>query len=142
MWIIYAILAAAVWGLDYAVGEKLIKKISTTSLLLIDMFVGVFFFFIVGYRSHLKKDLALIFSDPHTLRLTLAAITTFSLGNWLVLLSIHAKNATVTGLIEICYPLFTAVFAYFLFKENQLTFPVLFGGAMIICGIVIISVFG
>ena len=143
IWLVYAISAAAVWGLDYALGEKVLRsKISPVSLLTFQMAVGALFFFAVGYKTNLREDFEIVLSNRNVLWLTLGAIVSFNLGNFLIFLSIQAKNATVAGLVELCYPLFTAAFMYFLFKENQLNTAVVIGGILIISGIVVISAFG
>lgn len=56
-------------------------------------------------------------------------------------LSIHAKNATLAGLIEISYPIFIVIFAYFLFKEHQLNTATVFGGLLVFVGVFIIYFF-
>ena len=140
MWLVYAVSAAAVWGLDYALGERVLKnKISPTSLMTVQMALGTMFFLTVGYAGSLKQDFQIIISDRKVLGLTLAAIASFNFGNWLIFLSIQAKNATIAGLIELCYPVFTALFTYFLFKENHLSPSVLVGSIFILIGIFIIG---
>jgi drug/metabolite transporter (DMT)-like permease len=56
----------------------------------------------------------------------------------LIFFAIGAKNATVASLIEISYPLFVAFFAWLLFRESQLNWSVLIGGAMILGGVFVV----
>jgi len=67
---------------------------------------------------------------------------TFNLGNLLIFCSIQAgKNATLAALVELCYPIFTVFFTWFLFQQNHLTPSVIVGGTLIFAGIIIISYF-
>jgi drug/metabolite transporter (DMT)-like permease len=59
----------------------------------------------------------------------------------MIALSVKAKNATLAGLIEICYPVFIAIFSFILFKESHVTSSVLVGGLLIFAGIGIIYSF-
>jgi uncharacterized membrane protein len=140
MWMLYAIFAAAVWGLDYAVGERVLRgKVSPVSLLAIQMAVGAIVFAILGSCFSLKQDMRVILGDRRLLWLTIAAILSFSLGNLLIFLSIEAKNATLAGIVELCYPIFIVLFTYVLFKENQLNFGVVVGGLLVMLGAGVLS---
>jgi len=142
MWLIYAISASIVWGLDYALGEKIFKsKIAPVSLLVFQLLFGLILFLIIGARSQLKADIATLASDTKTLWLVIAALLTFNFGNLLIFLSIQSKNATVAGLIELCYPIFTVLFSWILFRENYLSASVAIGGALIFLGVFIIGYF-
>ncbi len=55
--------------------------------------------------------------------------------------SITNKNATLSGLIEISYPIFIAIFSYLLFRENQINTATIAGGILIFLGIFIIFTF-
>ena len=142
MWLIYAISAAAIWGLDYSLGEKVLKsKISPISLMTLQMGIGTLVFLVIGYRLNLKQDLQLFFTDRKVMGLGLAAVASFNIGNLLIFLSIQAKNATAAGLVELAYPIFTALFTYLLFKENHLTPGLVIGGLFILTGIVVVSLY-
>lgn len=140
MWLVYALLAAMVWGLDYAVSEEILqRKISPVTLLVFQMFVGLVIFIIAAYYGQIRADISQILSSKTLFWLVVVSLLTFSLGNLLIFISIQAKNATVTGLIEICYPLFTAFFSWALYSKNYLTPSVAVGAAFIFLGIGIIS---
>ena len=140
MWLIFAITASMIWGLDYALGEKIFRsKISPFSLLTLQMTFGLVLFFAISYFTQLKTDLAQIAADKTILWYVLAAMITFNLGNLLIFLSIQSKNATLSGLIELCYPIFTVLFSLLLFKVNHVTTSVIIGGILIFIGIFIIG---
>lgn len=142
MWIIYAVLAAVVWGFDYVFAEQVTKKISIFSFLAIQLF---FTFLLAAIAAilpgHLKKDLPAVISSRQLLLYFAFGILAFTAGNFLILASIHAKSATLAGMIEISYPLFIALFSYLMFKENQLNLPTVFGGALIFLGVFVIYFF-
>lgn len=143
MWFVYAIFAAAIWGLDYAVGEKVLRsRVSPVSLLTLQMGIGFLVFLLVGNQATLKSDLRLIWGDRRVFWLFFVAVTGFNLGNLLIFLSIQAKNATLAGLVELCYPLFTVLFLYLVFNEVQFNLGVLIGGILVMTGVGIVTWYG
>jgi drug/metabolite transporter (DMT)-like permease len=115
------------------------RKISPVTLLLFQMMVGVIIFSIVAYHGQVKADLSAILHNSTLFWLVVTSLLTFSVGNILIFIAIQAKNATVTGLIEISYPLFTAFFSWVLYNKDYFTTPVMIGGALIFVGIAVIS---
>lgn len=142
MWLIYAIAASMIWGLDYSLGEKIFRsKISPYSLLALQTLFGLIVFSVTSYCTRLKTDWGIITADRTTMWYVLAAVITFNLGNLLIFLSIQTKNATLAGLIELCYPIFTVLFSLLLFKVNHLTPSVIIGGLLIFVGVFVIGHF-
>lgn len=142
MWLIYALAAACIWGIDYVLCDRIFKyKISPVSLLTAQLLFGLLIFSVISYRTQLKHDMLIILSNPSLLWLMVFATITFNLGNLLIFLSIQAKNATIAALIELSYPIFTVLFAWLLFSENNLSTSVLIGGSLIFLGIIIIAYF-
>ena len=80
-------------------------------------------------------------SSKQLLLFLVFGIVSFTLGNFLILSSIQSKNATLSGMIEISYPLFIAIFAYLFFKENQISLATLVGGLLIFGGVFVIYYF-
>lgn len=143
MWLIYAISASVVWGLDYALGEKIFRsKIAPTTLLFFQLLFGIIAFLIIGIRnSQLKQDVSILMANTQTLGWVLVALLTFNAGNLLIFLSIQSKNATIAGLIELSYPIFTVLFSWLLFNENHLTPSLIIGSLFIFIGVFIIGLF-
>lgn len=142
VWLIYAISAAAIWGLDYSLGEKIFEyKISPYSLLSIQLLCGALLFIAISFRTHLATDLPVILHNKTLLWIIIAAIFTFNCGNLLIFLSIQAKNATIAGLIELSYPIFTIFFTWLLFRVSHFNLSTIIGGLMIMAGIMIISLY-
>jgi drug/metabolite transporter (DMT)-like permease len=140
MWLVYAIAASILWGLDYSLGEKILEnKISPITLLIFQMFFGLVLFSILGFRFSLKHDLPVLTTNKYLLGWVILAMITFSIGNYFIFLSIQAKNATIAGLIELSYPLFTIFFTWFLFRQHHVTPGLIVGGILIVIGVIVIS---
>src|SRR4029077_12353880 len=102
MWIIYAILAAVIWGLNYTLDEKVLKSnISPYTLLACIGLVGGLIFLIIAYFSKLKTDITILSHDKTILWFLLATIVAANLGTLFIALSIQAKNATLAAIIEL-----------------------------------------
>lgn len=122
--------------------EKIIGRISILTFMCLQLFFAFLTTFIASlFFNTFKKDLATIVSSQELLFYVILVILTFTAGNFLILTSISAKNATLAGLIEISYPLFIAIFSYILFKENHINIGTTIGGVMIFLGVFIIYYF-
>lgn len=139
MWLTYAVLAAILWGLNYSLAEKILNSISPASLLALEMLFGGVLFSVISYFTTMKKDLQLLSNDHTVLWLTVAEITVVLFASYFIASSIHLKNATLAGIIELIYPLFTILFTWFLFGEHHLNASVIIGGSLIFAGALIIS---
>ena len=137
-WIVYAISAAVLWGLSYTMTEQVMKKLSAMSVMFFCSLGGAIFALVAGLLlGSFKKDLQIIKSaeSASELKLLGVCVAVVMIANVFILLSIKAKNATMAGMIEITYPLFTALFAWALFKEAQMTTGALIGFVLIIMGV-------
>jgi len=142
MWIIYSLSASVMWGLTYVINEEIFKKISPVPLLAITMFVSSLVFFAWAIMSgSMKRDWAIISASPKLILLLLAGIIVFVLAELFINFSIVDKNATMAGLIEISYPIFIVLFSYLIFRENNLNWGTLCGGAFIFTGVAIVYYF-
>ena len=142
MWVIFAVSASVLWGLSYVFFEQVYKKISVTSSLVLVCFVALIIFTIASYATgKLKPDLMTVAGSKKLLRLLLGGIATATLADLFIGLSIQTKNATLSGLIEISYPLFIAIFAYVLYQENELNAGSILGGSLVFIGIFLIYYF-
>lgn len=142
MWLVYAIFAAVIWGLDYALGEKILQsKISPITLLALQMLLGSLLYLALGSVARLRADINVIVHNKALLWILLAALISFSAGNLLVFLSIKAKNAVFAGLVELSYPIFTMLFAWLLFNNNRFSVSTALGSLLIFSGIMVISFF-
>jgi len=136
-WYLAALAAAVVWGLHYPLLDHALKRISLVSVLLLTA-LPIMFIALVFHRQ-IAADIAIARALPLNEQLAIAAIAlTSSVASVLLFRSIGAKNATLASLIEVSYPLFVALFAYVLFRENALNPAVVLGAALIFSGVGII----
>lgn len=142
MWLAYALIAAALWGLNYSLNERVFEKgVSPATLLVFQALAGMLIAGTVGFRN-IPGDLRAVGADRATLAIAVAALFSYGLGNLMISLSIQAKNATLAGLVELSYPIFTVLFSYLLFKKWHMTPMTIAGGVLILVGLVLVSVGG
>lgn len=143
MWIAYAVAASVFWGVSYTVSEQLMKKISVMGVLLTSAAGSFVFALAVGLATGVfKADIEALKKGDSTGKLMLGAVAVYVIANTFILLATRAKNATMAAMIEITYPLFTALFAYILFKETQVNAGTLAGAALVLSGVACIYYFG
>ena len=141
MWLVFAISAAVIWGLNYSLDEKILQnKVSPYILLLIQATVAVIVYTIIIGSANLKHDVLLLIKNKTNLWLLAGSATCFVAANILICLSIQGKNATIAGLIELAYPIFTIFFTYIIFKQLHLNWGVITGGILIFLGVLLISI--
>jgi drug/metabolite transporter (DMT)-like permease len=142
MWIFYALGASLMWGLTYVLNEQVYKKISIfTSLAITTLVMTVVMFIVAYFAGFLKRDFVTISGSNRLIYLIIAGTVSLILAEVLIGLSIISKNATLSGLIEISYPIFIALFTYLIFRENQLNTGTLFGGLLVFLGVATIYLF-
>jgi drug/metabolite transporter (DMT)-like permease len=140
MWLVFALAAAIIWGINYAASGRVIERgMSPLSLFFLDLLFGLLviggLMAATGRAGKLTDELHGLGGDVLWLGVAMAASTSAGL---LIFFAIGEKNATVASLIEISYPLFVAFFAWLLFRESQLNWPVVIGGAMILGGVLVV----
>ena|SRR3990167_5810937 len=140
MWVLLAIAASLFWGLTYVLCEQLYKSISVETVLAItSFFIFLFLTIIAWMQQSLGRDLQTIASSRNLQILFIANIAALMIAELCIAFSIQGKNATLAGIIETSYPIFIVLFAYFLFRENQLSIGTAMGGLLIISGVGLIS---
>ncbi len=139
MWVIFALSASLFWGLTYVLDEKIYEKVSVITSLAITSFFAFIVLFIVSYfTGNLKTDVQQIITNKGLFILVIAGTVTLIIAELFIGFSISSKNATLAGLIEISYPIFIAITAYVLYKENQLNLSTIIGGVLVFLGVGII----
>ena len=139
MWFTFAIIAAILWGFNYALAEKILKSISPTTLLALEMIIGAVLFTCISFFTTMKKDIEILTADSSLLLLTIAEIAIVLIASYFITTSINLKNATIAGIVELTYPIFTIIFTWFLFNQNHVNLSVILGGLLIFAGVLIIS---
>ncbi len=142
MWILYALGASVLWGLNYVLAEQLYKNISViTSISITTFFTFIITLLVTLNRGVLFRDVTAILDSKRLIIILVAEIIVFILADLLIAFSIIEKSATIAGLIEISYPLFIALFAYLIFRESELNMSISIGGLFIFVGVGIIYFF-
>lgn len=144
MWILTALGAALLWGLNYSLNERIFQgKIAPVTLLALQALVGSVVFLAFGARGGvIRADLERLSLDSRTAAVVGLCLLTGVGANYLISLSIQSRNATVAGLIELSYPVFTVAFTWLLFGQNHMTPTVLLGGLLIVAGALVIGLLG
>ena len=143
IWLLLATGASMFWGITYVFNGQILKYISVPTTIAIHAFaISIIIGLIAFFTGSLKADVQTIIASRHLMWLLVAGTITFAIAELFICFSIAGKNATLAGLIEISYPLFTALFAYILFREMQLTIGVALGGVLVFLGVAVIYWFG
>ncbi len=142
IWLVYACSAAVLWGISYTVSEQLMKKISIPGVLLTAALGNIIFALVVGlWRGDFQKDIEALKTADGAFKLMLGSVAVYVGANLCILLATKSKNATMAAMVEITYPLWTALFAWILFRETQMNVGTAFGAALILSGVCCIYYF-
>jgi drug/metabolite transporter (DMT)-like permease len=142
MWALFSIAASVFWGLTYVINEAIYEKISVITNLTITSFITFLVSLLIGLETKIfQKDMATVLEHEKLFLLLLAEAATLLIAEVFIGYSIAAKNATLSALIEISYPIFIAFFAFILLRRNDMTASAAVGGTFIFVGIFIISFF-
>jgi drug/metabolite transporter (DMT)-like permease len=141
LWLFYALGAAIIWGVNYAVSGRLLEKgMSPQTLFFIDLVFGALtvgaLITCSGRWPATVLEVRGARPDFVWLIIAVAAATAAGL---LIFMSIGAKNATLASLIEVTYPLFTAFFTWALFRQTTLNAATVIGGLLIFAGVLVVA---
>ncbi|TAL34077.1 MAG: hypothetical protein EPN97_08625 [Alphaproteobacteria bacterium] len=143
MWFIYAVAASILWGMSYAMLDQLLKKLSFASIIVTSAVASMVFAVGLGIvNKNFSADWEVLKTAGRETKLLAASIVIYIAANLFIMASINAKNATMAAMIEITYPLFTALFAWMFFREVQVSAGTLAGAALILAGVTCIYYFG
>jgi drug/metabolite transporter (DMT)-like permease len=142
IWFVYACSAAVLWGISYTVSEQLMKKLSIPTVLLTAALGNLIFALAAGLiLNKFPKDWETLKNGDGVTWLMLGSVAVYVGANIFILLATKSKNATMAAMVEITYPLFTALFAWLLFKEVQVNTGTLAGAMLILSGVCCIYYF-
>jgi drug/metabolite transporter (DMT)-like permease len=142
MWAFFAIIASILWGVEYSLTGRVLEKISFSTLLTIVMFCGFLVMLAITLISGtFRADVTALSESKTTAGFVLFIVLAFNVANACIVLSIGDSNATISGLIEISYPLFIVFFSWLFFRENNLTPGAAIGGLLIAAGVILIYLF-
>uniref|UniRef100_B8HTQ8 EamA domain-containing protein n=1 Tax=Cyanothece sp. (strain PCC 7425 / ATCC 29141) TaxID=395961 RepID=B8HTQ8_CYAP4 len=138
LWFIYALGAALLWGLQYAVLGQLLKTIPP--LLLVVLYsLGLAFVYsllVLLGRPQLGLEQWQLYLTWSNGGQFLLVVLVGCASTFLIMAAIAHGNATTASIVEITYPLFVAGFSALLYRETHLNWPTLLGGALTLAGVI------
>ena len=136
-WWIYGLIGALVWGLHYNLVGKALTVASPITVLIIQLLPLIVI--LPLYFSTFLTDLKQIYLSTMDIKISsIVMIFTNIIASLALYKAIEGSNATLASLIEISYPVFVALFAIILFKENHLDWSTVIGGLLVLSGTAII----
>ena len=142
-WWIYSIIAAIIWGLHFnlvvKVSNVLPKDIYTPLTIFLITSVSMLLILPVIHQKMLA-NLVTLWHSGNDIRISVIVLvfTAIVAANLLYIAMQLSPNATVAALLDITYPVFIAIIAWLLYRENHLDWSVLVGGALIFFGAMLI----
>ncbi|MCC2625000.1 MAG: hypothetical protein K0R14_873 [Burkholderiales bacterium] len=141
-WFWMALGAAILWGLGYTINQLTLKHFNSLELLffqaaLISVTFMIYFIYKGDFGSFIGK-----LSNPKQLALIIISSVVYIIASILIFKSISSSNASLAAVIEACYPVFTALFAFILLGEIQFNIVSGIGVILIIAGIIIVKLYG
>jgi drug/metabolite transporter (DMT)-like permease len=142
-WWLYSIIAAVIWGLHF----NLVVKIS--NVLPKDIYTPLTLFLITCVSmllilpfTHQKifSNLVTLWQADNSIRLSaIVLVFTALIAATLLYVAMQlSPNPTIAALLDITYPVFIAIIAWLLYRENHLDWSVLLGGGLIFSGVMLI----
>lgn len=141
-WAILATSASVMWGLAYALSEKVLRAGVHPSILMVSsgMVSLPLFATLALYLGNIKPSLSILTAQPSLIAIIIFQAFAIVVGSYMIFVAMNMKNATLVNMIEITYPLFTALFAYLIMRDVQLNLWTLVGGLFVMTGLGIIFV--
>jgi drug/metabolite transporter (DMT)-like permease len=142
-WWIFSIVAAVIWGLHFnlvvKVSNVLPRDIYTPLTLFVITSVSALLLLPVIHQKVFANMVTLWHaSDDIRISLVVLIFTTIVAANLLYIAMQLSPNPTVAALLDITYPIFVALVAWLLYRENHLDWSVLVGGGLIFSGAMLI----
>ena len=112
---------------------ELLKKISLYSLTFYSaVLVGIFFFILSYSKGYLAEDWEVVKKDENVFKYLAIVVIASIAAEFTFFMGMKLKNPTASGFMEITSPLFTAIAAWLLFRQNQFSMGLIFGGFLIL----------
>jgi drug/metabolite transporter (DMT)-like permease len=133
--VLWALVASVVWGLVYNIDEKLVLKTNPLTIFLLGNILQLGMLLPYFFTSTWKNDIKTM--DSGQFWLLFIGEILYLISGLAILYAVKYLSAPVASAIEISYPFFVAIFAYFIFK-GEINTNVWIGGALIFIGSVIV----
>ena len=135
-WAILTMTGAVFWGLAYALLGKLLHSGVSSAFALAS--IGVFtlstYMIVLSRSGTFYAGIEILQQNRIALICLLAAAACLISGQFLVYKAIALKDAPHVAILEISYPIFTCLFTWLLFRNLELSWNIVIGGALIFIG--------
>lgn len=132
----YAIAAAVVWGLVYAMDQKVLDKVSPHALLFVNSIFSLLYLvpFLLFHKNEWKTLENL---DRGNIKFFAITLLCTLIANILIYLAIKELGSSRAAIFEIAYPFFVILFGVVLFREHINAYFI-FGSILLFFGAAII----
>ncbi|MBI1422114.1 MAG: EamA family transporter [Gammaproteobacteria bacterium] len=142
-WWVYSIAAAIVWGVHFNLVAKIMKMLpkDLNTPITLFMITALPIFLVLPFNYHkVFGNLMTLWQAKTEIRISVIILifTTIIAANLLYVAMQLSPNPTIASLIDITYPLFIAIIAWLVYRENHIDWSVLLGGALILSGSMLI----
>lgn len=142
-WWFYSITAAIVWGLHFNMVAKITKALPqdlNTPITLFMITAAPIFLLLPFNYQRVFENLVTLWQAENQIRVSVLVLifTTIIAASLLYIAMQLSPNPTIASLLDITYPLFIAIVAWLLYRENHLDWSVLIGGGLILSGAMLI----
>jgi drug/metabolite transporter (DMT)-like permease len=137
---LYALLASALWGLTYALDEKILEELPSLKVYFLHSLFGLCISGVLWVATGGKVSSLVSFpSMSDGGKLLLCALVVGAIAGMSIVSSIGSLGASRAAILEISYPIFVVVFSWMLFAKG-VSGLVLVGGAFIFVGAALILI--
>lgn len=135
-WAVLTMCAAVFWGLAYALlGKVLHSGISSAfALASIGVFTLSTYLIVLLKGGTFQAGIDVLQQNKIVLICLLGVAVCLISGQFLVYKAIALKDAPHVAILEICYPVFTCLFTWALFRNLEMSWNIIVGGAFIFIG--------
>lgn len=130
----FPIMAAALYGLGFALIDKATQTINVTTYIFISASSGLLTAFLLWFFRYEPINFSFLSEKWQTLFIIAGAAIAPSLGWILTIYAVKNISPAYAAFAEISYPLFTLLFLFLLFGVKHFGWSILFGGGLIMLG--------
>lgn len=135
-WALLTMFASVCWGLAYALIGKMLHSGLNSAFVLSVIGATTFttYMIMLFKNGGLDHSLNIIGQHKWLVLCLLGAAACLISGQFLVYKAISMKDAPHVAILEISYPIFTCLFTWLLFRNLELSWNMIVGGAFIFIG--------
>ena len=116
--LVYAVLAAILWGLVYTIDQKILEKVSPLNLLLFYTAVMIIILPPIQFFFGEQQIKTILNLGKFDIVLILLTCILGLVASWFIFAAISKLGASTASIFEIAYPVFVVLFSYLLFQTS------------------------